>query len=177
MEKEYKVKLIEKDERDREYVIVEVNGEKVKVEAIHRKEVEEILLDKTHGEVGIHLGKIWFNNNEEKAKAVYRLLLYFNAPPIYSGGDAVCHFYLRYKNYQFKLVDMINRSLDIDYDYYLPLEEYFIKYRDATSEERSKFKEKIKPPENIVNEFISIIEYLVKNPYIYIDQDGNEVYI
>ncbi|MEM2555061.1 MAG: hypothetical protein QXW69_07290 [Nitrososphaerota archaeon] len=175
MEKEYKVKLIEKD-HDKRYVIVEVNGEKVKVEAIHRKEVEEILLNKTHGEIGIHLGKIWFNNNEEKAKAVYRLLLYFNAPPIYSGGDAVCHFYLRYKNFQFILVDMINRSLDIDYDYYLPLEEY-IKYRDATPEERSKFKEKIKPPENIVNEFISIIEYLVKNPYIYIDQDGNEVYI
>ncbi|MEM3406760.1 MAG: hypothetical protein QXM07_03810, partial [Nitrososphaerota archaeon] len=159
-ESKIKVKLIEKD-HDKGYVIVEVNGEKVKVEAIPRKEVDEILLNKTHGEIRIPLGNIWFNNNDEKAKAAYRLLLYFNAPPIYSGGEAVCHFYLRYKNYQFILVDMINRSLKINYEYYLPLEEYRIKYRDATPEEADKFKEKIKPPENIINEFISIIEYLV----------------
>ncbi|MEM3406764.1 MAG: hypothetical protein QW806_00235 [Nitrososphaerota archaeon] len=72
---------------------------------------------------------------------------------------------------------MKGRSLNIDYNYYPPQEEY-MKYYDATTpEEADKFKEKIKPPENIINEFISIIEYLVKNPYIYIDQDGNEVYI
>ncbi|MEM2083302.1 MAG: hypothetical protein QXY18_06015 [Nitrososphaerota archaeon] len=49
--------------------------------------------------------------------------------------------------------------MNIDYEYYLPLEEYR-KYRDATLEERDKFKEKIKPPENTINEFISIIKYL-----------------
>jgi len=155
----HKIKLLERDSK-RNYVILEMDGEKVRIDKIsNEKRKKWIELDKKGSvkRISISAGLIDFGTHDKKVFGLYRLLWYFGVPHgISDWNQYTCFFELKYKDFTFVLDDARDH-LRINSEHDVPRD----KYAEYSKPEK---KAELAPPEEIKNEFRSLIDFLVKYP-------------
>ncbi|MGB9622453.1 MAG: hypothetical protein ACPL07_01290, partial [Candidatus Bathyarchaeia archaeon] len=101
----------------------------------------------------------WEKICQRKALAVYRLLWYFGPPYLFAVGDeASCDYRVKYKGYVFEITDEPGKFIEIRSLHLVTREEF----RRLETVDQVK-KEEYKPPEEIKEEIVSMLEYLMKN--------------
>jgi len=144
---------------ERDYVVLDLNGEEVRIDKVSNEEEKELLKP---GEDGVR--RLFCLINEgfislksmEVPMAVYRLLLFFGPPNGFPYGRYNVFFKLRYKNYIFKIADnFYSGYIDIHSAHPYPENKYHEYFAGKEP----------KTPENIVEEFKSLIEFLVRYPF------------
>jgi len=150
------LELLERDGL-REYVVLNVHGEKVKIEKALKDEEEN--MRKLEKQKVLRLDSlrtfIWFKSNSDVPMAVYRLMLYFGPPQGFGITGFCTVFRMRYKGHFFVVYDnFYSRSLDIELVYSIPMQEY-------SEELMEKKRKELKP---VLEEFKEILEFLMNYP-------------
>jgi hypothetical protein len=102
-------------------------------------------------------------------------MLYFGIPTSAYYEVYCCEYLLKYKGHYFTIEDEIFECIRIKNTIFVT-KEIGKKYYQGTGEESSKIREEYGAPEDICEEFIAIIKYLINNPAMVFDDTVGEYY-
>jgi hypothetical protein len=171
MEKEYEIKIIERDPNEK-YVIARINKEEVKIEKLSDEEIKEWenLINKNKYEMIIEeIKKIKLDSEfvfHYTSDACVRMSFYFGDRRYFFelGDFPYFGYFLKYKkNYFF--VEMDEERVPVIHWILLVPMSIYEKYHYGKDEEAKKIREEYTPPKDICEEFIAIIENIMFPKY------------